>query len=89
VTVYTPMTDRQRSNVQQVIDDLTEVGKAIGGWTDKYECRQTGISYHAKFDNEVDVLTVTTRFARQLSEAPAMLADACRRLLDADAAVQS
>jgi hypothetical protein len=76
---YTPMTPEKRANVQGVIDRLTAVGEAIGDWTDKAECRRTGVSYHARFDKRVSV-AVSVEWAKLVPECPAMLADACRCL---------
>lgn len=84
---YETMTDEARANVQSIIDALSEVGEAIGGWSSKSDNRQTGVSYYAKFENKVDVLTAL-RFTDQLSQAPAMLVNACERLLAADAEIR-
>lgn len=85
---YAPMNEAQRANVQDVIDKLTRVGEAIGGWTDKVEARETGATYRATFERKVDVYT-TLEWAHQLSNAPALLADCCRKLLAADARFHS
>lgn len=75
---------RSRENIQGIIDKLYETGESVGGWTSKYDNRETGFSYHAKFEKKVSVF-VTLEFVNQLQNAPAMLVDACRKLLAADA----
>lgn len=80
---YEPMTDESRAKVQSIIDALERVGEAIGGWSAKSDNRQTGVSYHAKFEKKVDVYT-TVEFTEQLSQSPPLLVNACYRLLAAD-----
>ena len=83
---YTPMDERQRANIQSIIDALADTDDKIGSWTGKVDNRQTGFSYHAKFENKVAVMD-TIAIVGQFEQAPAMLADACRKLLAADAAL--
>jgi hypothetical protein len=83
---YKPLTERGRENVQAIIDLLTETGDAIGGFTDKVNARQTGVSIYLTFDNKVDVMR-SVKFADQLVRTPAFLVDACAKLLAADARI--
>lgn len=85
-TSYKPLSDEGRERVQDIIDRLVRVGEAVGSWSTNVQARETGVSYHAKFTNKVDVRT-SLDFSTQLSECPALLADACRKLLAADAEV--
>jgi hypothetical protein len=84
---YTKLTEEGRQSVRSIIDKLTTVGEAIGGWQSKMNARQSGVDLYIHFDNKVDVMTTTVQFANQLEQAPSLLVDACQRLLDADAAV--
>lgn len=80
---HKPLGQQGRKNVQGIIDLLTETGEAIGGFTDKVNARQTGVSIYLTFDNKVDVMR-SAKFADQLLRSPSFLVDACEKLLAAD-----
>lgn len=73
--------------MQSIIDTLSEIGDATGAWSSKYDCRRTGASLHVKFEKSVDPL-VTMQFVQRLQDCPALLVNACERLLASDAALQ-
>lgn len=79
-----PITDEGRAGIERLLDQLRQVDEAVGGWTAKVDVRQTGVSYHAKFDRKTDVLGGASLFVTMIEKSPALLADACRRLLAAD-----
>lgn len=82
-----PLTDQARTNIEAIVDQLKAIDDLIGTWTYKCEARQTGASIHAKFENKIGV-NETLRWIELIFESPALLADACRRLLAADDAAK-
>lgn len=85
---HQPLNDAARARIRGVIDALVKMEETTGGFTSKVDARQTGCSVHVRFENKVGVNT-SLDFWQQIVESPAMLADACRRLLAADAALSS
>ena len=85
---YEPMDERQRANVQSIIDQLAATDAAIGSWTAKSDNRQSGFTYYAKYEKKVDVME-TMKIVSQFERCPSLLADACRKLLAADAALNA
>lgn len=81
---YTPMDDHGRANVQSIIDALTTTGEAIGSWESTINAREQGATLIMKFERKAGV-NIAVELVSQLEQAPAMLADACRKLLAADA----
>lgn len=79
-----PLDDAARAGIERTLGQLREIGEAIGSWTGKADVRQTGVSYHAKFEKRVDVMTIGQRFITMMEHSPGMLADAIERLLLAD-----
>lgn len=72
--------DLDRAMLQKNLDTLERLGEAVGEWTSKSDARQTGVSMHLRFAKKVDVYT-SLEFVQVMERCPAMLADACRRLL--------
>lgn len=83
-----PLDDVARSGVERLLEQLAEIDDTTGGFTTKSDLRQTGMSLHVKFDKKVDVLATTMPFLTMLERSPALLANACRRLLAADDAAK-
>lgn len=79
---YTPMDDHGRANVQSIIDALTTTGEAIGSWESTINAREQGATLIMKFERKAGV-NIAVELVSQLEQAPAMLADACRKLLAA------
>ena len=78
-----PIDVKGRQGIQNVLDTLAGIDNLIGGWTSSADARQTGLTLHIKFDRKTDVMTGTMVFGNVLERSPAMLGDACRRLLAA------
>ncbi len=77
------VTPEQLANLKTLLAQLEGIGKAIGSYTTKADARETGCSIHFKFENKVDVMSTTMDFVSQVERAPALLANACRRLITA------
>lgn len=84
---YVLLTDEAREQIQKNIDGVKATGDAVGGWTTKCDNRQTGFSYHAKFEKKVDVMT-TMRFVSQMENALQMFISLAESLLAADQTVK-
>ncbi len=78
-----PLTDHEKQNLQRIIDRIAELDGAIGGWTRKAECRETGLSMHVKFDKKQHGIDTAMAFLTLLEQAPGLLRSACERLLEA------
>ena len=74
------MTANDAEKIRRNMDSILAIDDAIGGYTTKADCRQTGCSIHFKFDNKVDVNT-TMRFFTLIEQCPGMLVNAMRLLL--------
>lgn len=75
------MTPEQRANLQSNIDKLDAMDAATGGWTSKLNARQKGFTLSATWQNKIDVFD-TIKYVEIIEQAPALLNDAMRKLLD-------
>lgn len=79
--VCTALTAAQLEGAKKLLAQIDAIDNVTHGWTDKVECRLTGISYHAKFEQKVPTIDFSVAFAAMLSESPIKLADCLRVLI--------
>lgn len=75
-----PFTDERAESIRTLLSQMEGIDERIGGWTSKVECRQTGLSLHARFDKKTNVQT-SMMVRAMFEDCPEKLASACRRLL--------
>jgi len=85
-TQYVKLTPEQRAKVAEVRDLIFAITDDNGTFDYKYTATQRTFTLTVGFERKTSVSNMV-QAAERFANAPGLLANACQRLLDADAAV--